>query len=122
VLAAEVATVRGLAEAKENAQQAEISGKNLREIDTLAAENERSMEVIAGTVQEILSFSRKVGETFQSLLEANRKNGEAAGEIAGSSKEVSIHSREVANTAQALLDMAKAERILLTRFRLEEES
>ena len=121
VKAAETATARGLAEARENAQNAELSRKSLHEINVLAGENEKSMEVIFGAVEEMLSFSHRIEETVRSLNDMNESNDAAATEIESSTKEVTIQAAEVANSARSLSDMARAQRLLLTQFRFSED-
>lgn len=121
VQAAETATARGLAEARENAENAELSRKSLHEISLLAGENEKSMEVIFGAVEEMLSFSRRIEETVRSLNDMNERSDEAASEIDTSTKEVSTQAAEVANSARSLSDMAKAQQVLLTQFRFTED-
>ncbi len=110
VKAAETATARGLAEARENAQNAELSRKSLHEINVLAGENEKSMEVIFGAVEEMLSFSHRIEETVHSLNGMNESNDAAATEIESSTKEVTIQAAEVADSARSLSDMARAQR------------
>ena len=121
VKAAEEATARGLAEARENAQNAELSRKSLHEINVLAGENEKSMEVIFGAVEEMLSFSHRIEETVRSLNGMNESNDAAATEIESSTKEVTIQAAEVAASARSLSDLARAQRILLTQFRFTKD-
>jgi methyl-accepting chemotaxis protein len=121
VKAAEDATSRGLAEAKANAENAELSMASLREISELAGENERSMEVIFGSVEEMLSFSRRIEETARSLAQMNERSDAAASEIGASTKEVSAQAADVAGSARSISEMAKAQRALLSQFRLSEE-
>jgi methyl-accepting chemotaxis protein len=119
--AAEAATTRGLAEAKENSENAELSRKSLNEISLLAGENEKGMDVIFGAVEEMLSFSRRIEETVRSLTAMNERSDEAAAEIGTSTKEVSAQASEVANSARSLAEVAKAQQILLSQFRFADD-
>ncbi len=121
VKAAESATARGLTEARENAENAELSRQSLHEISVLAGENEKSMEVIFGAVEEMLTFSKRIEETVHSLNDKNEQSDAAASEIETSTSEVSIQAAEVANSARSLSEMARAQQILLTQFRFTDE-
>jgi methyl-accepting chemotaxis protein len=115
---AEEATSKGLAQAKANSENAELSMSSLAEISSLAQENERSMDVIFASVEKMLSFSRRIEETARELAKMNERSDLAATEIGTSTKEVSAQASEVAASARSIADMAKAQRVLLTQFRL----
>lgn len=115
---AAAATASGLARAKENAVHAELSEKSLRDIASLAAENERSMSVIFAAVEGMASFSRTIEGTMSELTRANRGSGDAAVEIGRATTEMSAQATDVASMAQALSEMAKAQQVLLSQFQL----
>jgi methyl-accepting chemotaxis protein len=115
---AAAATASGLARAKENAAHAELSEKSLRDIASLAAENERSMSVIFAAVEGMASFSRTIEGTMSELTRANSGSGDAAVEIERATTEMSAQATDVASMAQALSEMAKAQQVLLSQFQL----
>jgi methyl-accepting chemotaxis protein len=117
---AAAATASGLAKAKENAEHAELSEKSLRDITALAAESDRSMGVIFSAVEEMASFSRAIEGTMSELARVNRGSGEAATEIEQATSEMSAQATDVAKMAQSLSEMAKAQQVLLSQFRLGE--
>ncbi len=119
VASAVEATDRGLKQARENAESAEVSEHSLTDISSLAVENERRMKVIFEAVEEMSRFSRKIESTVRSLTEANAKSGGAAEEVSASTREMSAQAMGVAKAAQSLLEMAKGQLVLLSQFRLK---
>jgi methyl-accepting chemotaxis protein len=114
-------TGRGVEEARRNVEVSERTEKSLTEIDSLARENERRMEVIFEAVEQMQTFSKKVEETVKALTVANRGSAGAADEITISTREMASQTVEVAKAARALSEMASAQQVLLSQFRLDSE-
>jgi methyl-accepting chemotaxis protein len=115
------ATSRGLAKSKENAEHAALSEKSLMDISSAASESEKRMGVIFAAVEEMSSLSSTIEGTMRELMKANEGSGEAATEIEAATKEMSAQATDVARMAQALSEMAKAQQVLLSQFRLSKE-
>ncbi|MDA8425092.1 MAG: substrate-binding domain-containing protein [Treponema sp.] len=115
------ATSRGLAKSKENAEHAALSEKSLVDIASAASESEKRMGVIFAAVEEMSSFSRTIEGTMRELMRVNGGSGEAAAEIESATKEMSAQATDVARMAQTLSEMAKAQQVLLSQFRLTRE-
>jgi len=122
VRSAEDATARGLSVAKENAAHAERSERSLNDIAALAAEAERGMASILAAMEEIVSFSGSLTETVRALSRDNEGTSGAATEIESAAREMSAQATDVARAAQSLSDMARAQQVLLSQFRLSREA
>ncbi len=116
--AAAEATDRGLKQAQENAQSAEISQVSLSAISALAVENERRMKIISAAAEEMAAYSRGVEGTVRALSKANTESSSAVDVVGLSMKEMSAQAIGVSKAAQALLEMARAQHVLLSQFRL----
>ncbi|MGO8693823.1 MAG: substrate-binding domain-containing protein [Rectinemataceae bacterium] len=121
VKSAAEATARGLTKSKENAEHAALSEKSLMDISSAAAESEKRMVVIFEAVEEMASFSRTIEGTMRELMKANEGSGKAATEIEAATGEMSAQATDVAGMAQTLSEMAKAQQVLLSQFRLSKE-
>jgi methyl-accepting chemotaxis protein len=78
------------------------------------------MGVIFSAVEEMASFSRAIEGTMDEFARVNRGSGEAATEIEQATLEMSAQATDVAKMAQGLSEMAKAQQVLLSQFRLGE--
>lgn len=116
--AAVEATDRGLRKAKENAQSAETSEANLSAISALAVENERRMKIITAAAEEMAAYSRGVETTVRAMSKANTDSSSAVDLVGLSMKEMSAQALGVSKAAQSLLEMARAQHVLLSQFRL----
>ena len=114
------ATDQGLKQARENAQSAEISEASLSTISTLAVENERRMHVISSAAEEMAGFARAIETTVESLTRANSDSSSAVDDVGTSMREMSAQALGVSRAAQALLEMARAQLVLLSQFRLKD--
>lgn len=121
VRAAAEATSRGLEKAKENAEHAELSEKSLVDITSFAAESERGMAVIFSAVETMVSFSKGFELAVRELSTANEGSSAAADEIEAATKEMATQATDVASTAQSLSEMAKAQQMLFSQFRLAKQ-
>jgi methyl-accepting chemotaxis protein len=88
----------------------------------MAADNERRMEIIRTALGDMTKFSSRIEETVRSLSEINRANEDASIEVRLSTKEMSAQATDVAATAQALSQMAKDQQVILSQFRIDNET
>ena len=111
-----------LQQVEAGADLAEHAGRLLKDIRDAVGTNKDRLAVIADSVSQMQSFSKKVGAIMQELTAITEENSSAAEEVGAAANEMLKELTRVDAVAHSLEQMARATEQLLAKFTLSDET